>query len=183
MAKRNGSTPARKTESTASPKGSGDLGQLLETTPFGLMRRFSEEMDRLFGGSLASRATNLMGGVWSPQVEMFERDNELVVRVDLPGLTKDDVKVEMSDDGISIEGERRNENEERGEGFYRSERSYGKFYRRLPLPEGVEAKDANAAFKNGVLEITMPASKQTESRRRRLEIKDQSATQAKRKAA
>src|ERR1041385_7773351 len=98
MVKRNGSTPSKNRESTAVQKGSGDVNQLLETTPFGLMRRFSEEMDRLFGGSLASRATSLVGGVWSPQVEMFERDGELVGRADLPGLTKDDVKLEMTGD-------------------------------------------------------------------------------------
>src|ERR1043165_6480131 len=115
MAKRNGSTPSKNKESTALQK--GDLSELMETTPFGLMRRFSEEMDRLFGGTLASRATDLVGGRWWPQVEMFERDNNFVVRADLPGMTRDDVKLELTDNGISIEGERREENEERGEGF------------------------------------------------------------------
>ena len=175
--------PATSRESTALQKGTGDLGELLETTPFGLMRRFSEEMDRLFGGSLASRATNLMGGVWSPQVEMFERDNELVVRADLPGLTKDDVKLELTDDAIVIDGERRDENEERGEGFYRSERSYGKFYRRIPLPEGVKVDSANATFSNGVLEVIMPAPKRQERKARRLEITNEAQPKAKRKAA
>ena len=83
MAKRNGSTPSKNKESTALQKESGDFSELMETTPFGLMRRFSEEMDRLFGGTLASRATDLVGGRWSPQVEMFARDNNLVVRADL----------------------------------------------------------------------------------------------------
>src|ERR1041384_7105201 len=163
MAKRNGSTPPSKhKESTALQK--GDLSELMETTPFGLMRRFSEEMDRLFGGTLASRATNLVGGRWSPQVEMFERDHNLVVRADLPGMTKDDVKLELTDDGISIEGERRNENEERGEGFYRSERTYGKFYRRIPLPEGVRADEASASFSDGGLEVTMPEAKHEQTK-------------------
>jgi len=147
------------------------------------MRRFSEEMDRLFGGTLASRATDLVGGRWSPQVEMFERDNNLVVRADLPGMTKDDVKLELTDDGISIEGERRDENEEHGEGFYRSERTYGKFYRRIPLPEGVRVNDASATFSNGVVEITMPAAKREQRKARRVEINEDSQPKAKRKAA
>jgi HSP20 family protein len=181
MAKRNGSTPSKNKESTALQK--GDLSELMETTPFGLMRRFSEEMDRLFGGTLASRATDLVGGRWSPQVEMFERDNNLVVRADLPGMTKDDVKLELTADGIIIEGERRDENEERGEGFYRSERTYGKFYRRIPLPEGVRADEASASFSNGVLEVTMPAAKPEQRKARRLEINEESQPKAKRKAA
>ena len=183
MAKRNGSTPSKNKESTALQKGNGDFGELMETTPFGLMRRFSEEMDRLFGGTLASRATDLVGGRWSPQVEMFARDNNLVVRADLPGMTKDDVKLELTDDGISIEGERRDENEEHGDGFYRSERTYGKFYRRIPLPEGVRAEDASATFSNGVLEVTMPGAKHQQRKVRRLEINEESQPKAKRKAA
>src|SRR5256885_12012721 len=102
MAKRNGSAPSKHKESTALQRENGDVSELLETTPFGLMRRFSEEMDRLFGGTLASRATDLVGGRWSPQVEMFARDNNLVVRADLPGMTKDDVKLELTGDGIKI---------------------------------------------------------------------------------
>jgi len=183
MAKRNGSTPSANKQSTALQKGSGDFNELLETTPFGIMRRFSEEMDRLFGGTLASRATDLVGGRWSPQVEMFERDNNLVVRADLPGMTKDDVKLELTDDGISIEGERRDENEEHGDGFYRSERTYGKFYRRIPLPEGVKVDNANATFNNGVLEVTMPAPKHEQRKVRHLEINEESQPKAKRKAA
>ena len=114
---------------------------------------------------------------------MFKRDGELVVRADLPGLTKDDVKVEVADGGITIEGERRSQQEERREGFYHSERRYGKFYRRLPLPEGVTAQEANATFRDGVLEITMEAPKQKDSKPRRVPINDESQPQAKRKAA
>ncbi len=162
----------------------------LAATPFEFMRRFGEEMDQLFGefgfgrGWLTPAAERTFGqGFWAPQVEMFERDNQMVVRADLPGLTKDDVTVEVNENGIIIEGERRSEQEESREGFYRSERSYGKFYRRLPLPEGVNAEDANATFNNGVLEITMDAPKRTETKARKLQISDTSAPKAHRKAA
>jgi len=154
-----------------------DLERLAET-PFALMRRFSEQMDNLFAdfglghGLLApiEKGTNLAQGFWSPQVEMFERGKDIVVRADLPGLTKDDVNVEVADNGITIEGERKNENEKKGEGYYRSERTYGKFYRRVPLPDGVKAEDAEATFSNGVLEITMPAAKAEPKKSRRLQI-------------
>src|SRR5688500_9530814 len=97
------------------------------------------------------------------------RPSKLVIRADLPGLSKDDVNVEVTDNAITISGERRNENEEKREGYYRSECSYGSFYR--PLPEGVDSDDANATFNNGVLEIALNAPK-LESRSRKLEISE-----------
>lgn len=193
---------AKKSNNTAKTKASSeptalqrrnveDVAGRIAATPFTFMRRFSEEMDHLFEDFGLGRAwltpmldkAQLPQGVWSPQVEMFERGNQLVLRADLPGLTKDDVNVELTNDGITIEGERKNEHEEKGEGYYRSERSYGRFYRRIPMPEGVKAEDANASFSNGVLEITMPAPKREERKPRRLEIRDESHQKARGKAA
>jgi HSP20 family protein len=154
---------------------------LRAVSPFSLMRRFSEEMDRLFGhvglgGSLASglgrefgRLADLESSMWLPQVEAFERAGKLIVRADLPGLNKDDIDVEITNDAIRIRGERRQEREENEEGYYRSERSYGSFYREIPLPSGVNPEEANASFRNGVLEITMPAPAR-QSAGRRIEI-------------
>jgi HSP20 family protein len=151
-------------------------------SPFSFMRRFTEQMDRLFedfgsGRSFApsfgrefGRLADLEGSLWSPQVEVLERGNQLIVRADLPGLTKDDLDVDITDDSIVIRGERRQEREENEEGFYRSERSYGSFYREIPLPEGVNVSDANANFRNGVLEIAMPAPERQSRGRRRIEI-------------
>ncbi len=163
---------------------------LMTGSPFTFMRRFSEEMDRLFedfgfgrgwlaptfGRDLFPRGFGELGqSVWSPQVEMFEREGQLVLRADLPGLTKDDVKVEVTDGAINISGERKSEHEERDEGYYRSERSYGSFYRSVPLPEGVNADDARASFRNGVLEVVMQAPQREERRKgRQLEIKEES---------
>lgn len=147
-------------------------------SPFSLMNRFADEMERLFGdfglgrGWLAPRFGSETGqALWAPQVEVFEREGKLVVRADLPGLTKGDVKVEVTDDALTIQGERRQEHEESSEGYYRSERSYGSFCRSIPLPEGVNADEAKADFRDGVLEVTMPAPPQPERRRRQLEIK------------
>ena len=166
---------------------------LRTVTPFSLMRRFSEEMDRLFGdfsfaGGLASgfgrefgRLADLEGSMWLPQVETFERDGQLIVRADLPGLTKDDINVDIADDAIRIRGERRQEKEENDEGYYLTERSYGSFYREIPLPAGVNGDEASASFQNGVLQITMPApARQTGSRR--IEIGEGSQTQQQPKA-
>jgi HSP20 family protein len=193
MAKKNNNTAKRKTNSEPTvlqQRNVEEVAGRLAATPINVMRRFSEEMDRLFedfGGRgwltpMLDKA-QLPQGPWSPQVEIFERGNELVLRADLPGLTKDDVNVEVASDGITIEGERRNEHEEKGEGYFRSERSYGKFYRRVPLPEGAKAEDANASFSNGVLEITLTVAKGEERKRHRLEIRGENHAQARRKAA
>lgn len=193
MAKQHHST---RTKNAASPKPPAkreettDIGARLASTPFEFMRRFGEEMDKLFGdfdfgrGWLPPAIVRSTGqGLWAPEIEMFEQDGQLIVRADLPGLTKDDVNVEIGNDAITIEGERRSEENENREGFYRTERNYGKFYRRLPLPEAVEPENANATFRDGVLEITMDAPKRTESKPRKVEISNASAPKAQRKAA
>ena len=160
--------------------------------PGSLVRKFMNEVDRLaedFGvgrglfSSLERGLHNGTWGAWSPQVELFEHDGELVLRADLPGLSRDDVKVELADNAVTITGERRDEREEKREGFYSSERSYGKFYRRLPLPQGVDTEDATASFRDGVLEITMPAPKGEQQTARKLEISGETHTKSRAKAA
>lgn len=149
--------------------------------PFQMMRRFTKDMERLFEDFQEFRFPNFLrtdfepfrvefaNVEWVPQIEVLHNDGQFLVRADLPGLTKDDVNVEVTNDVLTISGERKEEKEEKREGFYRSERSYGSFYRQIPLPETVKAEDAAATFRNGVLEITMPAQK-AETSSRKLEI-------------
>ena len=94
--------------------------------------------------------------VWAPKIDVFERDNRLVTRVDLPGLKKEDVSVEVTDGHLALSGERKREAEEKQGNFYRSEREYGSFYRAVPLPEGVKLEDVKATFSDGVLEVSVP---------------------------
>jgi HSP20 family protein len=112
-------------------------------------------------------------GLWSPQVEVRERGNNIVVRADLPGLSRDDVDVEIDDDNLIIRGERHNDWEDQNEqeGYYRSERSYGSFYRAIPLPEGVDPNACNASFKDGVLEVTLPKPKEAQSKGKKIQVK------------
>ena len=150
--------------------------------PVGFIERFADEMDRLFddfgfGRSRVPRfgnswltAPGRAMDLWSPNVEIFQRNSELVVRADLPGLSKDDVKVDVTDEAITIQGERRREHEDERGGVYRSERSYGSFQRVIALPEGAITDQAKATFRDGVLEITMPAPPDQVTRGRRLEI-------------
>lgn len=157
--------------------------------PFGMMRRFTKDMERLFNDFEEFRFSNFFKDFapfrmefdtakWVPQIEVLHNNGQLLVRADLPGLTKEDVKVELTDDILTISGERKEEKEEKREGFYRTERNYGRFFRQVPLPEGVKADKANATFRNGVLEVTMPAPKM-ESQARKLEIKEEPEKQIK----
>jgi len=139
--------------------------------PFGFMRRITDELDRAFGLRPDLRGLpEFYAKAWAPDLEIFERDNKFIVRVDLPGMEKEDVKIEVTHDELTIAGERKAEKEEKKEGYYRSERSYGKFYRRVAVPEHVKAENAVATFKNGVLEIEMPAIPVPEVKTRTLEI-------------
>ena len=141
----------------------------LWTNPFPFMRRLTEEMDRAFG--LEPRVPlEAEIATWSPAIEVFERDRAFFVRAELPGLTKEEVKVTVVHDELTIEGERKVEKEEKKEGFYRTERRYGSFYRRIALPEHVKAEGAKATFKNGVLEIEIPTIPIPEATKRTLEI-------------
>jgi len=150
--------------------------------PAGFIERFADEMDRIFDdfglgrsrvprfGSSWLTSSGPAMDLWSPNVEIFQRSSELVVRADLPGLSKDDVKVDVTDEAITIQGERRREHEDERGGVYRSERSYGSFQRVIALPEGAITDQAKATFRDGVLEITMPAPPDQVTRGRRLEI-------------
>jgi len=146
----------------------------LGLSPFSLVRRMMEDMDlmldlgptRTLGTTLAR---TLPAAVWAPAIEMFQRDGQLVVRADLPGMSPDDVRIEVTDDTLTIEGERRSEVEIEDEDYYRSERTYGRFSRVIALPDGVDADNAQARFENGVLEVTIPLAEEA-SRGRRLEI-------------
>ena len=151
-------------------------------SPFGMLERFAEQMDRVFEdfglgrGGLAPRLGRdwlsplRRAEGWLPNIGILQRNNELVIRADLPGLAKDDVKVEITENAVTIQGERRREHEEEKAGVYRSERSYGSFSRVVALPEGAMTDQAKANFKDGVLEITMPAPPEAVTRGRRLEI-------------
>ena len=140
--------------------------EFFSTNPFTAMRRMSEEMDRAFGQFFGTQGSGSgTRGSWYPAIEVTERDGQLHVHAELPGLRPEDVKVEVTNDALVIHGERKYEQEHQIGKAYRSERRYGEFYREIALPEGVNAEQARAQFRNGVLEISIPVPQQATSRR------------------
>ena len=144
-------------------------GDLFSASPFSLIRAVTEEMDRMFSNWGPSAARSGFQH-WAPQMEMREKDGKLVITADLPGVDKKDIKVEIANDMISIEGERKREHEEaRGE-WQRSERSYGHFFRAIHLPEGAKGDMVRAEFQNGVLTLTIPVEP-SKTTRRQVEVR------------
>lgn len=123
--------------------------------------------DSFFGRREAGQAANGPGR-WVPAMDLVETEDHLVLRADLPGLEREDVEIEVKDGVLTVSGERRSEHEEKGEGYHRVERSFGRFSRSLGLPRDVKAEDVEASFENGVLEVKVP--KPEERKPTRIEI-------------
>ncbi len=173
-----GQAMTRSSQQQGSSRSSGYLlpyltpADIFRMNPFSLMRRMSEELDRVFG---ESNEREQRERTWTPAVELIQREGNLVVRAELPGLKPEDVKLEITDDAIVLEGERKDEREENKGGLHVTERRYGRFYRAIPLPDGAKTDDARAKFENGVLEVTVPTE---EPKSKRREIPIQGASQA-----
>jgi HSP20 family protein len=143
----------------------------------------ASELDRVFDEPIwrsfrsPSRAFAAPSAIsWSPEIDVFEKDNRLITKIDLPGMKKEDVKVEVTDGHLAISGERKTETEEKKDNVYRCEREYGSFYRAVPLPEGVKLEDVKATFADGVLEVSVPLPAKADAKVRNVEIQEAKAT-------
>jgi HSP20 family protein len=159
--------------SSSYPAGFISPGEFFRMNPFSLMRRMSEEMDRMFGDVGKTGDGGRQG--WSPAISVAERDGKYVVRAEVPGVDSKDIKLEVTEDAIVLEGERREEREENRGGVQFNEHRYGSFYRAIPLPEGTKVEEANAKCENGVLEITVPVARE-QGKRRQIPIQSANAS-------
>jgi len=148
-------------------------GRFFGLSPFAMMREFTDEMDRVFRGTAPALKA------WTPTVDIHKADGNLVVTAELPGLKKEEVKVELTDTALIIEGERKREHTEDKAGYHRYERSYGNFYRTIPLPEGFKADLTKAELTEGVLKITIPVAEEKKNAR---EVKVEAAAPEKKAA-
>jgi HSP20 family protein len=124
------------------------------------------DLDRVFDAFFGGRSRNgVASRRWVPAMDLAEEGDELVLRADLPGLTEDDVEVEVKDRVLTVSGERRAEEKKEGEGYYRVERAFGSFSRSLSLPDGIDADKVRAEFDNGVLEVRIPKPEERKTHR------------------
>lgn len=146
---------------------------LFRFSPFALMRRITDELDRTANEvGLARSGRNTTR--WTPAIEVAEKEGEYRIRAELPGLTPENVRVEATNGALIIEGERRMDQEEKREEVRRTERQYGHFFRRIPLPEGANVDQTKATFRNGILEVTIPIPRRA-SQHRSIPIETDSA--------
>jgi HSP20 family protein len=114
------------------------------------------DMNRLFDRFFEGRVANGTARRWIPAMDLVETEDHLVLRGDLPGMSEDDIDIEIKDNVLTVSGERKAESEEKGEGYHRVERAFGGFSRSLTLPQGVDADQIKAEFDKGVLQVTIP---------------------------
>ncbi len=146
---------------------------IFDDNPFATLRRLQREMNRAF--PQAGGTSDVTTAAWTPPVEVSYKDGNLVVSAELPGLSDKDVRVEIDNDMLTIEGERQVEEQKTEGGVHMTERRYGRFYRAIALPEGADAQQAKAEFQNGVLNITVPVP-EAQKNQRQIPIQSSAST-------
>lgn len=119
-----------------------------------------DELDRIFDRFFAPVEVETREFAWTPSVDVYETEKDLVVKAELPGLTSKDVEITLTDDTLTIRGEKKESEEVKGENYYRKETRYGSFHRSIRLPVQVKKEDIKASFKDGILEIRLPKAEE-----------------------
>ena len=146
------------------------MGGLMRRGPFEALERQMEDMfDRMFRGWPGRRLdTDYVG--WVPPLDMVDRKNELLLRADLPGLDRKDIQLSVDNGVLTLQGSRQQEKEDESDDFYAMERWAGAFSRSIALPQGVDPDHIEASFKNGVLEIHIPKTKEAKAKGKKIDI-------------
>lgn len=142
--------------------------------PFTDLEKIQLEMNKLFNTSLArdgGRDAGLLDGAWSPAVDIYDSKENILVKADIPGLSKEDIEVTVHGDTLLIKGEKKQEKEVKEKNYVRTERFYGNFQRAIRLPAEVETNKVDATYKNGVLELVLPKSEKAKPKQIKLDIK------------
>lgn len=143
---------------------------IVKYDPFRELRSMQDEMNRLFnvGFSKSNSQEDIVRGAWSPNVDIFESQDKIVLEAELAGMKPEEVEISIENNVITLKGERKFEKDEKSENYHRVERSYGSFTRSFTLPRTIISDEAVAGFENGVLKITLP--KREEAKARKIEI-------------
>jgi HSP20 family protein len=133
--------------------------------PLRELNSLQSEMNRLFNTAFDSGSSGPALQRWVPAMDLVESGEQFVLRADLPGMSEEDIQIELEDGTLTVSGERKAEHEQREEGFHRVERSFGTFSRSLTLPKGIDGDAVSASFDRGVLEIRIPKPEERKPRR------------------
>lgn len=145
---------------------------LMRWEPFSEMNSLQREINRLFSDSMKREGTGsgeFVTRSWAPSVDVIENENDIVVKAELPGMEQKDIDVHLEDNQLTIKGERKFEQEDKGENYLRQERVYGSFYRSFTIGSGIQADKVSANYKNGILEIVLPKEEKVQPKK--IEIK------------
>lgn len=146
---------------------------LIRWDPFQEMSALQESMNRLFSDVRAQapvRGEEIVQGAWIPAVDIFETNEAIVLKAELPGITAQDISVEVKDNTLTLKGEKKFEKEVKEENYHRVERSYGSFQRAFTLPGTILQEKVKAKFKDGILEITLPKVEEAKPKQVKVEI-------------
>ena len=144
--------------------------------PFRDITTLRDEMNRLFNRTVGDGVSS--GSAWTPAVDIFDTDQAIVLRAELPGLTPEDIDIEIDDNVLTLKGERRFEETVQEGRYYRLERAYGHFQRNVTLPQGVKPDEISASFDNGVLSVQVPKAEEVRPRKIAVGAGAQAATGA-----
>ena len=139
--------------------------------PFRDLFRTHEGIDRVFSSFWDQDRDLALTGPWVPSVEVYEDKDRVTVKAELPGVTQDDLSVNVTEDTLTISGERKNKREDNEGSTLFSETIYGNFHRAIPLKQAVKLDETKAVFKDGILEVTLPKAEESKSREIKIEIK------------
>ena len=153
--------------------------KIIPWRPFRELEEWERSFDDLFGRPLWRLPVEEKG--WMPAVDVFEKADKFVVKAELPGRKEEDVDVSVIGDTLSIKGEKKTETEIKDENYYRCERSYGSFYRSIPIPSNVDANKIEASFEDGVLEVALPKSAEVKPKRIAVSAKKKTTESTKKK--
>jgi len=146
---------------------------IMKWDPFREVGTIRDDIDRIFDSFLGRFRTGrvALDSFWTPLVDLEETKDSLLVRTELPGMKKEEIKISLEGDSLHISGERKQEREEKNKTYHRIERSYGKFERVIPLPTEIEKEKVKANYQDGVLEITLPKSERVKPKEITIEVK------------
>ncbi len=149
------------------------MKEIIKWDPFKEISSLREEIDKLFD-SFFGRRSFFFGETetFVPACDLEETEESFIVSAEIPGMKKDEIKVTVDEDGITISGERKREKEEKGKTYHRIERTYGKFQRYIPFPKEVQPEKAKASYKDGILRIEIPKSEKVKPKEIKIEIEE-----------